>query len=98
MFINNNFYKKYYYEEILNTDKIAYENINLVIRNLDPDSKISLSCYENFYKNISLMLKNIPLKRVIDERKGLFDNCIVVCAGPSLQKQIPLLRQYQKNL
>ncbi|HBD8832238.1 TPA: motility associated factor glycosyltransferase family protein, partial [Campylobacter jejuni] len=28
MFINNNFYKKYYYEEILNTDKIAYENIN----------------------------------------------------------------------
>lgn len=97
MFINNNFYKKYYYEEILNTDKIAYENINLVIRNLDPDSKISLSCYENFYKNISLMLKNIPLKRVIDERKGLFDNCIVVCAGPSLQKQIPLLRQYQKK-
>ncbi|EAI2889568.1 DUF115 domain-containing protein, partial [Campylobacter jejuni] len=97
MFINNNFYKKYYYEEILNTDKIAYENINLVIRNLDPDSKISLSCYENFYKNISLMLKNIPLKRIINERKGLFDNCIVVCAGPSLQKQIPLLRQYQKK-
>ncbi|HED0787978.1 TPA: motility associated factor glycosyltransferase family protein [Campylobacter jejuni] len=97
MFINNNFYKKYYYEEILNTDKIAYENINLVIRNLDPDSKISLSCYENFYKNISLMLKNIPLKRIINERKGLFESCIVVCAGPSLQKQIPLLKKYQEN-
>ncbi|HHO0967245.1 TPA: motility associated factor glycosyltransferase family protein [Campylobacter jejuni] len=97
MFINNNFYKKYYYEEILNTDKIIYENINLVIRNLDPDSKISLSCYENFYKNIPLMLKNIPFKRIIDERKGLFESCIVVCAGPSLQKQIPLLKQYQEN-
>ncbi|HED1070307.1 motility associated factor glycosyltransferase family protein [Campylobacter jejuni] len=97
MFINNNFYKKYYYEEILNADKIIHENINLVIRNLDPDSKISLSCYENFYKNIPLMLKNIPFKRIIDERKGLFDNCIVVCAGPSLQKQIPLLKKYQEN-
>ncbi|HEG4114731.1 TPA: motility associated factor glycosyltransferase family protein [Campylobacter jejuni] len=97
MFINNNFYKKYYYEEILNADKIIYENINLVIRNLDPDSKISLSCYENFYKNIPLMLKNIPFKRIIDERKGLFESCIVVCAGPSLQKQIPLLKKYQEN-
>ncbi|HDX3472931.1 TPA: motility associated factor glycosyltransferase family protein, partial [Campylobacter jejuni] len=72
-------------------------NINLVIRNLDPDSKISLSCYENFYKNIPLMLKNIPFKRIIDERKGLFESCIVVCAGPSLQKQIPLLKKYQEN-
>ncbi|HIH2039362.1 TPA: motility associated factor glycosyltransferase family protein [Campylobacter jejuni] len=90
MFINNNFYKKYYYEEILNADKIIHENINLVIRNLEPDSKISLSCYENFYKNI-------PFKRIIDERKGLFESCIVVCAGPSLQKQIPLLKKYQEN-
>ncbi|EDP5498301.1 DUF115 domain-containing protein [Campylobacter jejuni] len=97
MFINNNFYKKYYYEEILNADKIIHENINLVIRNLDPDSKISLSCYENFCKNIPLMLKNIPFKRIIDERKGLFESCIVVCAGPSLQKQIPLLKKYQEN-
>lgn len=97
MFINNNFYKKYYYEEILNTDKIIHENINLVIRNLDPDSKISLPCYENFYKNIPLMLKNIPFKRIIDERKGLFESCIVVCAGSSLQKQIPLLKKYQEN-
>ncbi|EAL8497468.1 DUF115 domain-containing protein [Campylobacter jejuni] len=97
MFINNNFYKKCYYEEILNADKIIHENINLVIRNLDPDSKISLSCYENFYKNIPLMLKNIPFKRIIDERKGLFESCIVVCAGPSLQKQIPLLKKYQEN-
>ncbi|EIQ1435705.1 motility associated factor glycosyltransferase family protein, partial [Campylobacter jejuni] len=62
-----------------------------------PDSKISLSCYENFYKNIPLMLKNIPFKRIIDKRKGLFESCIVVCAGPSLQKQIPLLKKYQEN-
>ncbi|EEP8951522.1 motility associated factor glycosyltransferase family protein, partial [Campylobacter jejuni] len=34
---------------------------------------------------------------IIDERKGLFESCIVVCAGPSLQKQIPLLKKYQEN-
>lgn len=71
MFINHNFYKKYYYEEILNADKIIHENINLVIRNLDPDSKISLSCYENFYKNIPLMLKNIPLKELLMKERAL---------------------------
>ncbi|EIK4755883.1 motility associated factor glycosyltransferase family protein, partial [Campylobacter jejuni] len=36
-------------------------------------------------------------KRIIDERKGIFESCIVVCAGPSLQKQIPLLKKYQEN-
>ncbi|EAI3823950.1 motility associated factor glycosyltransferase family protein [Campylobacter coli] len=97
MFISHSFYERYYYEKIVNTDKIIYENINLVIRNLDPDSKISLACYQNFCKNIPLIFKNIPFKRIIDERKGLFESCIVVCAGPSLEKQIPLLKQYQEN-
>ncbi|MBK2001141.1 motility associated factor glycosyltransferase family protein, partial [Campylobacter sp. 2018MI35] len=71
--------------------------INLVIRNLDPEGKLSLSCYDNFIQNIPLMLKSIPFQRIIQERKNQFENCIVVCAGPSLEKQIPLLKKYQEN-
>ncbi|HDZ5229059.1 TPA: motility associated factor glycosyltransferase family protein, partial [Campylobacter jejuni] len=68
-----------------------------VIRNLDPSSMIALTCYDNFIQNIPIMLKNIPFQKIIQERKNQFESCIVVCAGPSLEKQIPLLKKYQEN-
>ncbi|EAK3674059.1 motility associated factor glycosyltransferase family protein, partial [Campylobacter jejuni] len=97
MFINCSYYEKYFIEEIKKIDHIINDNINLVIRNLDPECKLSLNCYDNFIQNIPLMLKNIPFQRIIQERKNQFENCIVVCAGPSLEKQIPLLKKYQEN-
>ncbi|MBZ7943856.1 motility associated factor glycosyltransferase family protein, partial [Campylobacter sp. RM13744] len=97
MFINCSYYEKYFIEEIKKIDHIINDNINLVIRNLDPECKLSLICYDNFIQNIPLMLKNIPFQRIIQERKNQFENCIVVCAGPSLEKQIPLLKKYQEN-
>ncbi|MBZ7954704.1 motility associated factor glycosyltransferase family protein [Campylobacter sp. W0018] len=97
MFINCSYYEKYFIDEIKKIDYIINDNIYLVIRNLDPESKISLSCHDNFIQNIPLMLKNIPFQRIIQERKNQFENCIVVCAGPSLEKQIPLLKKYQEN-
>ncbi|MBZ7951077.1 motility associated factor glycosyltransferase family protein [Campylobacter sp. LH-2024] len=97
MFINCSYYEKYFIEEIEKIDHIINDNINLVIRNLDPEGKLSLICYKHFIQNIPLMLKNIPFQRIIQERKNQFENCIVVCAGPSLEKQIPLLKKYQEN-
>ncbi|MGH2305442.1 motility associated factor glycosyltransferase family protein [Campylobacter taeniopygiae] len=94
MFMNS-YYKKYFIDEIKKIDHIICNNIELVIRNLNP--KISLSCYDNFIQNIPAMLKSIPFQRIIQERKNQFENCIVVCAGPSLEKQIPLLKKYQEN-
>ncbi|HEF6551479.1 TPA: motility associated factor glycosyltransferase family protein, partial [Campylobacter jejuni] len=95
IFINHNFYKKYFYEKIFKTERIIYENINIIIRNLDPSFKISLSCHENFYKNIPSMLESIPFQRILSERKNKFDNAVVVSAGPSLSKQLSLLKAYQ---
>lgn len=97
MFINCSYYEKYFIDKIRNLDHIIRDNIYLVIRNLDPESKISLSCYDNFIQNIPSMLKSIPFQRIIQERRNQFENCIVVCAGPSLEKQIPLLKKYQEN-
>ncbi|TKX34033.1 motility associated factor glycosyltransferase family protein [Campylobacter taeniopygiae] len=96
MFMNS-YYKKYFIDEIAKIDRIICDNINLVIRNLDPSSMIPLKCYDNFIQNIPAMLKNISFQRIIQERKNQFKNCIVVCAGPSLEKQIPLLKKYQEN-
>ncbi|MBZ7967947.1 motility associated factor glycosyltransferase family protein [Campylobacter sp. RM9756] len=97
MFINCSYYEKYFKELIEKSDNIAYDVINLVVRNLNPGSTISLICYDNFIQNIPLILKSIPFQRIIQERKNRFENCIVVCAGPSLEKQIPLLKKYQEN-
>ncbi|WP_417903869.1 motility associated factor glycosyltransferase family protein [Campylobacter sp. LH-2024] len=97
MFINCSYYEKHFKELIEKSDNMAYDVINLVVRNLNPGSTIALMCYDNFIQNIPLILKSIPFQRIIQERKNQFENCIVVCAGPSLEKQIPLLKKYQEN-
>ncbi|MFX3654453.1 motility associated factor glycosyltransferase family protein [Campylobacter sp. LH-2024] len=97
MFINCSYYEKYFIGLVEKSDNIVYDVINLVVRNLNPGSTIALMCYDNFIQNIPLMLKSIPFQRIIQERKNRFENCIVVCAGPSLEKQIPLLKKYQEN-
>ncbi|EAL3384654.1 DUF115 domain-containing protein, partial [Campylobacter jejuni] len=40
-------------------------------------------------------LESIPFQRILSERKNKFENAIVVSAGPSLAKQLPLLKAYQ---
>ncbi|MBZ7964170.1 motility associated factor glycosyltransferase family protein [Campylobacter sp. 2457A] len=96
MFMNS-YYEKYYASEIKKIDDIICKNINFVIRSLDPNLKISFTSHNNFLQNIPTMLESIPFQRIIQERRNQFENCIVVCAGPSLEKQIPLLRKYQEN-
>ncbi|EAL4194834.1 DUF115 domain-containing protein, partial [Campylobacter jejuni] len=39
--------------------------------------------------------ESIPFQRILSERKNKFENAIVVSAGPSLAKQLPLLKAYQ---
>ncbi|EAJ9110070.1 DUF115 domain-containing protein, partial [Campylobacter jejuni] len=42
-------------------------------------------------------LESIPFQRILSERKNKFKNAIVVSAGPSLAKQLPLLKTYQEK-
>ncbi|EOJ1355335.1 motility associated factor glycosyltransferase family protein, partial [Campylobacter coli] len=46
---------------------------------------------------IPTMLENIPFQRILSERKNKFENAIVVSAGPSLDKQLSLLKTYQEK-
>ncbi|PJQ02215.1 motility accessory factor, partial [Campylobacter jejuni subsp. jejuni] len=46
-------------------------------------------------QNIPSMLESIPFQRILSQRKNKFENAIVVSAGPSLAKQLPLLKAYQ---
>ncbi|HBD9163188.1 TPA: motility associated factor glycosyltransferase family protein, partial [Campylobacter jejuni] len=95
MFVNNVYYKKFYEDIWHRADNLCEKNIEVVIRNLIGNFQIALPTYSHLLQNIPSMLESIPFQRILSERKNKFDNAIVVSAGPSLAKQLPLLKAYQ---
>ncbi len=95
MFANNVYYKKFYEDIWHKADELCEKNIKIVIRNLGLNLTISFQCYSHLLQNIPSMLGSIPFQRILSERKNKFDNAIVVSAGPSLAKQLSLLKAYQ---
>ncbi|EMH3584555.1 motility associated factor glycosyltransferase family protein [Campylobacter coli] len=95
MFVNNVYYKKFYEDIWHKADELCEKNIKVVIRNLGSNSDLSFECYSHLLQNIPSMLESIPFQRILNERKNKFENAIVVSAGPSLAKQLSLLKAYQ---
>ncbi|EHQ0854052.1 motility associated factor glycosyltransferase family protein [Campylobacter jejuni] len=95
MFVNNVYYKKFYEDIWHRADNLCEKNIEVIVRNLISNLNIGFECYSHLLQNISFMLESIPFQRILSERKNKFENAIVVSAGPSLAKQLPLLRAYQ---
>ncbi|OEX53785.1 motility associated factor glycosyltransferase family protein, partial [Campylobacter coli] len=95
MFVNNVYYKKFYEDIWHKADELCEKNIEVIVRNLISNLNIGFECYSHLLQNIPSMLESIPFQRILNERKNKFDNAIVVSAGPSLAKQLPLLKAYQ---
>ncbi|EKK7431555.1 motility associated factor glycosyltransferase family protein, partial [Campylobacter jejuni] len=95
MFVNNVYYKKFYEDVWHKADELCEKNIKVVIRNLNSSLCIGFECYSHLLQNIPSMLESIPFQRILNERKNKFENAIVVSAGPSLAKQLSLLKAYQ---
>ncbi|MDP8550443.1 motility associated factor glycosyltransferase family protein [Campylobacter coli] len=95
MFVNNVYCKKFYEDIWHKADELCEKNIKVVIRNLNSSLCIGFECYSHLLQNIPSMLESIPFQRILSQRKNKFDNAIVVSAGPSLAKQLPLLKAYQ---
>ncbi|ELZ6082926.1 motility associated factor glycosyltransferase family protein, partial [Campylobacter coli] len=95
MFVNNSFYKQFCEKTWCKTDEFCKKNIEIVIRDSGLNSNLSFQSYFHFLQNIPSMLESIPFQRILSQRKNKFDNAIVVSAGPSLAKQLPLLKACQ---
>ncbi|EGS1403069.1 motility associated factor glycosyltransferase family protein [Campylobacter coli] len=95
MFVNNVYYKKFYEDIWHKADELCEKNIEVIVRNLNSSLHIAFECYSHLLQNIPSMLESIPFQRILNERKNKFENAIVVSAGPSLAKQLPLLKAYQ---
>ncbi|EIX1397091.1 motility associated factor glycosyltransferase family protein [Campylobacter jejuni] len=95
MFVNNVYYKKFYEDIWHRADNLCEKNIEVIVRNLNSSLHIAFECYSHLLQNIPSMLESIPFQRILSERKNKFENAIVVSAGPSLAKQLSLLKAYQ---
>ncbi|EED1958483.1 motility associated factor glycosyltransferase family protein [Campylobacter jejuni] len=95
MFTNNSFYKQFQQDDWYKANTLCEKNIEVVIRNLIGNFQIALPTYSHLLQNIPSMLESIPFQRILSERKNKFDNAVVVSAGPSLSKQLSLLKAYQ---
>ncbi|HEF7427826.1 TPA: motility associated factor glycosyltransferase family protein, partial [Campylobacter jejuni] len=95
MFISSHYYLKYYEISILSLNELCIKSASVAIRNADITCFLPLLTHGQFLQNIPSMLESIPFQRILNERKNKFENAIVVSAGPSLAKQLPLLKAYQ---
>ncbi|EKM1520613.1 motility associated factor glycosyltransferase family protein [Campylobacter jejuni] len=95
MFINTSYYLRFYEKQILFLNELCIKSASVAIRNADITCFLPLLTYEQFLQNIPSMLESIPFQRILSQRKNQFENAIVVSAGPSLAKQLPLLKAYQ---
>ncbi|MCW0224960.1 DUF115 domain-containing protein [Campylobacter lari] len=71
--------------------------IKRVVGNIDTSFTMDAKIYKQFLANIPSILENIPFQRFIYENKAKNKSVIVVCAGPSLNKQLELLKAYQDD-
>ncbi|HED9805502.1 TPA: motility associated factor glycosyltransferase family protein [Campylobacter coli] len=95
MFISSHYYLKYYEASILFVNELCIKSASVAIRNADITCFLPLLTHGQFLQNIPSMLESIPFQRILNERKNKFENAIVVSAGPSLAKQLSLLKAYQ---
>ncbi|EOV6677449.1 motility associated factor glycosyltransferase family protein, partial [Campylobacter jejuni] len=97
MFINASYYLRFCEKQILFLNEMCLKTIGVAVRNADISCFLPLLTYGQFLQNIPSMLESIPFQRILSERKNKFENAIVVSAGPSLAKQLPLLKAYQEK-
>ncbi|EBF5711898.1 motility associated factor glycosyltransferase family protein, partial [Campylobacter coli] len=91
--IANDFYE-HYKEDILKLNKLNMQiikNHNLMHGN---DPKDAMQGIEQFVYNLPQMITHPSYKELLSKRKGISDTAIIVSTGPSLTKQLPLLKKY----
>ncbi|EKJ5637763.1 motility associated factor glycosyltransferase family protein, partial [Campylobacter coli] len=83
-----------FHEDVLGLNKKLAENFkNIILRNGN-DPLDALQGIEQFVYNLPQMITHPSYKELLSKRKGISDTAIIVSTGPSLTKQLPLLKKY----
>ncbi|EAK3260358.1 motility associated factor glycosyltransferase family protein, partial [Campylobacter jejuni] len=87
-------YYERFHEDILGLNKKLAENFKNSIVSYGNDPKDALQGIEQFVYNLPSMITHPSYKELLSKRKGISDTAIIVSTGPSLTKQLPLLKKY----
>ncbi|EAL6720668.1 motility associated factor glycosyltransferase family protein [Campylobacter coli] len=87
-------YYERFHEDILGLNKKLAENFKHSIVSHGNDPKDALQGIEQFVYNLPQMITHPSYKELLSKRKGISDTAIIVSTGPSLTKQLPLLKKY----
>ncbi|HHW4067434.1 TPA: motility associated factor glycosyltransferase family protein, partial [Campylobacter coli] len=87
-------YYERFHEDVLGLNKKLAENFknSIVFHGNDPLD--ALQGIEQFVYNLPQMITHPSYKELLSKRKGISDTAIIVSTGPSLTKQLPLLKKY----
>ncbi|KXU23941.1 PseD protein [Campylobacter coli] len=87
-------YYERFHEDILGLNKKLAENFKNSIVSHGNDPLDALQGIEQFVYNLPQMITHPSYKELLSKRKGIGDTAIIVSTGPSLTKQLPLLKKY----
>ncbi|HFP7495383.1 TPA: motility associated factor glycosyltransferase family protein, partial [Campylobacter jejuni] len=91
--LHSSFYKTYQ-ENIKKINNINLQTIKYLTLKKGTDPLDAMLGIEQAIWNLPEMFKHYSYKELLNKRKGLNKNAIIVSTGPSLTKQLPLLKQY----
>ncbi|EHN8270335.1 motility associated factor glycosyltransferase family protein [Campylobacter coli] len=87
-------YYERFHEDVLGLNKKLAENFKNSIVSHGNDPLDALQGIEQFVYNLPQMITHPSYKELLSKRKGVSDTAIIVSTGPSLTKQLPLLKKY----
>ncbi len=94
LFIHSDFYLKFYTHQIQELNKKLIENIRFIVLAKGNDPYDSIIGIKHMLNNLPKLLNHGIFQNFLKERKQKVKNAIIVSTGPSLTKQLPLLKKY----
>ncbi|EPW0563720.1 motility associated factor glycosyltransferase family protein [Campylobacter upsaliensis] len=85
-------------KEILALNSFLMEGFKKSILKHGNDPKDALQGIRQYVYNLDSMIKNPSLKELLAKRGAKFKSCVIVSTGPSLSKQLPLLKEVQERV
>ncbi|RTI86873.1 motility associated factor glycosyltransferase family protein [Campylobacter jejuni] len=94
LFIHSDFYLKFYTHQIQELNKKLIENIRFIVLAKGNDPYDSIIGIKHMLNNLPKLLNHGIFQNFLKKRKQKVKNAIIVSTGPSLTKQLPLLKKY----
>ncbi|EJO9330549.1 motility associated factor glycosyltransferase family protein [Campylobacter jejuni] len=94
LFIHSDFYLKFYSHQIQELNKKLIENIRFIVLAKGNDLYDSIIGIKHMLNNLPKLLNHGVFQNFLKARKQKVKNAIIVSTGPSLTKQLPLLKKY----